>query len=125
MSRFKQILDTSDNPELEALYHDMVQSGFGTTVLINWLTSQSTCRNSRWIVPAKRMCVLLKAENDRCLVAGRIEHGQILPRCECRYAVGRDVIGSSIRSQGIRWFSSPDHDRARHADRRCRSGTCA
>ena len=42
MSRFKQILDTSDNAELDALYKDMVQSGFGGTVPINWLTSQST-----------------------------------------------------------------------------------
>ncbi len=42
MSRFKQITDTSDNEELQALYQDMVQHGFGDTVPINWLTSQAT-----------------------------------------------------------------------------------
>lgn len=42
MSRFEQIVDTTNHPELAALYEDMVRQGFGDTVPINWLTSQST-----------------------------------------------------------------------------------
>ena len=39
--RFRQITDASRNPELAALYEEIVESGFGDDVPINWFTSQS------------------------------------------------------------------------------------
>ena len=37
--RFQQITDTADNPELQDLYLDMLQHGFGDELPIKWLTS--------------------------------------------------------------------------------------
>ncbi len=42
MSRFALIKDTTDSPELEALYQDIIDSGFGTEVPINWFTAQGS-----------------------------------------------------------------------------------
>ena len=39
--RFGQIRDASGNPELASLYGEIVESGFGDDVPLNWFTSQS------------------------------------------------------------------------------------
>ena len=40
ISRFRRVLDPSDNPALISLYQDIVASGFGQNVPGNWFTSQ-------------------------------------------------------------------------------------
>lgn len=40
--RFPLIQAASGNPELERLYRDMLESGFGDKAPINWLTSQAS-----------------------------------------------------------------------------------
>lgn len=41
MSRFSQVRDSSDNPELGALYKEIVEHGLGADTPINWFTAQS------------------------------------------------------------------------------------
>ncbi len=42
MSRFALIKDTTNSPELEALYQEIVSSRFGTEVPLNWFTAQGS-----------------------------------------------------------------------------------
>lgn len=41
MSRFEQIRDPSHDPQLGALYREIVNAGFGKDVPLNWFTAQS------------------------------------------------------------------------------------
>ena len=40
MSRFQQIQSPSNSPELEILYKEIVESGFGKDAPVNWFTAQ-------------------------------------------------------------------------------------
>ncbi len=42
MARFALIKDTADSPQLRELYQEIVASGFGSEVPINWFTAQGS-----------------------------------------------------------------------------------
>jgi uncharacterized peroxidase-related enzyme len=41
MSRFDQIKEPRNHPDLEALYQEIIDNGFGKDVPVNWFTAQS------------------------------------------------------------------------------------
>lgn len=64
------------------------------------------CENTRWIVPARRMCVLLNTAHETCEVAGRLEAGRVLPALEGDYPTGQDLFARVLRSKHAQWLSS-------------------
>ena len=90
--RFRQVLDPSDNPELTAVYEEILQSGFGQDAPVNWFTSQGErpdLLSANWeyakkvvmqgVLPAtvKQMIVVMISSHNNCRYC-RVTHTQAL-----------------------------------------------
>ncbi len=63
------------------------------------------CENTRWIVPARRMCVLLNTTNETYEVVGRLEAGRVLPPMEGAQPTGQDLFTRALRGKHAQWLS--------------------
>lgn len=68
------------------------------------------CQNSRWLVPARRVCVLLHAGENKCQIMSRGARGKLLPADNTLYLIGEDVIGLALQNKGVQWFINPWDD---------------
>ena len=63
----------------------------------------AVCQNARWLIPSRRMCIILGVSGERCEVAAMFEQGKPRPV----ESEERIVDGSQFGAQcSIRWAPS-------------------
>ncbi|MCB0210321.1 MAG: hypothetical protein KDJ52_13370, partial [Anaerolineae bacterium] len=62
------------------------------------------CRNSRWVVPAKCMCVLMRVEQDSFKIVGRLERGNFYEPEGTVYKIENNFVGQALQTNGVQWF---------------------
>lgn len=67
------------------------------------------CENSRWIVPSKRMCVLVNNGHSSYTIAGRLEGGETLPPIAGSFPRCHDVIGIALNAKVAKWSTVPQN----------------
>lgn len=102
MSRFQQLQDPSGNPQLTALYREIVDSGMGEDTPVNWFTAQAerpdilaaTWALTRGVVlqgmlppTIKQMIIVLVSTHNNCRYC-RVTHTRALEALE----VPRELI---------------------------------
>ena len=119
MTRFQQILEPADDAQLAALYQEIVDGGFGTTVPHNWFTAQSTRPDilaATWslvrsmvggILPStiKQMIMLAISIDNDCHYC-RVVHARALGALD----VPRELIDHMTTDLNLAKF--PPHQRA-------------
>lgn len=73
----------------------------------------AVCNNSRWVVHARRMCVLATAPGDRCVQMARLERDVRLAPLPGTFAADDDVVGDAFLCTRSAWLvpEPPDRDR--------------
>ncbi|MCB0168842.1 MAG: hypothetical protein KDI79_31735 [Anaerolineae bacterium] len=65
------------------------------------------CRNSRWVVPAKCMCILLRTDQHHFKVVGRLDRGTFHQPDDTTFQIQDNFIGQALQTNGVRWFKPP------------------
>ncbi|MCB0192334.1 MAG: hypothetical protein KDJ65_10360 [Anaerolineae bacterium] len=65
------------------------------------------CRNSRWVVPAKCMCVIMRTDPNSFRIVGRLERGNFYEPEDTIYAIQDNFVGQALQTNGVRWFRAP------------------
>ncbi len=65
------------------------------------------CKNARWIIPAKRTCIVLWEPDAQCQVVERMERGRLLGAIGQQDEAEVNLLKLVRHSQGIQWFNSP------------------
>lgn len=97
MSRFRQVVDTGDDADLDALYRDMLDNGFGREVPINWLTSQATRPDILAGTWAFSRGMLLEGELP--MMVKQMIAATIASRNNCNYC--RELHGNTLAMLGV------------------------
>jgi signal transduction histidine kinase len=66
----------------------------------------SVCRNTRWLIPSRRMSVLMSDKAGGFDVVGLFEHGQSQSPPESRYAPGPGM-SEALATSSAQWFDNP------------------
>ena len=61
------------------------------------------CKNTRWIVPSRRMCVLLKTQDNSYIVAGCMENGEIQPGTEEKFSIAGTILEKFFSKIAPQW----------------------
>lgn len=117
MSRFEHITEVDANPELERLYREIVQSGFGDRIPYNWFVSQSTrpdILSGTWSLTrnlmlegelppiVKQMIVVTVSVQNSCNYC-KVVHGQVLSAL----GVSEQIIESCISDPELKSVQQP------------------
>ncbi|MCB9099033.1 MAG: HAMP domain-containing histidine kinase [Anaerolineales bacterium] len=65
------------------------------------------CDNSRWVVPAKCMCVILRPAANSFKIVGRLERGAFQEPDDLLLPITNDFVGQALHTKGIQWFKGP------------------
>lgn len=65
---------------------------------------KSVAQNARWVVPASRICVLLRITAQSCCVAARFEKGRLLPDLSTEFKVDNDLVAAALSCTKPSWF---------------------
>jgi len=67
----------------------------------------SVCQNARWLIPFRRMCILIRTGEDSFEIAGQFEKGRFGTTKESHYTAGKDNLGHMLMKHGVQWFTDP------------------
>lgn len=73
------------------------------------------CERSRWIIPARRMCVFVRGDESGCEVPVRYETGVFSPPIKTHPTNEPNLAARTMEGSAARWFSRP-WDAARRPD---------
>ena len=65
------------------------------------------CKNCRWIVPSKRMCVLLQTDDDTYSMACRMENRELLPELKSRFTLTNKILKRAFLRTVPEWYEGP------------------
>ena len=68
----------------------------------------SVAQNARWVVPASRVCVLLRTSAQHCRVAARFEKGRLLPPLPTEFELDSDLVDHALSRTKPHWFDGLD-----------------
>jgi signal transduction histidine kinase len=70
----------------------------------------SVCQNTRWLIPSRRMSILLSDNDGGFEIVGVFDQGKYQSPPESRYVPGQDDMSQALASAGAQWFDNPaDH----------------
>ena len=67
----------------------------------------SVCQNSRWLMPSRRQCILLRSGENTFEIAGRFEQGKFQQPADAPYAGPGDKLRRALAKKNPQWFSRP------------------
>ena len=94
--RFRRVMDASDNPELTAVYEDIVAKGFGTDVPSNWFTSQGERPDllaANWGFAQKLMMTGQLPATVKQMIIVMISTHNDCPYCRVAHTQGLEAMG--------------------------------
>ena len=76
----------------------------------------SVCRNARWFVPFRRMCVLLRSGEDTFEIVGQFEKGAFSKTTYSHYTAAKDTLSRALQHRDARWFAELSDDSKKERD---------
>lgn len=67
----------------------------------------SVCRNARWFVPLRRMCILLRNGGATFEILGQFEKGRFEKTMDSKHTAGKDNLGRALMHRDAQWFTKP------------------
>lgn len=67
---------------------------------------QEVALSARWVIPARRTCILRKTEAGTVATIARVERGKVLPLIEGDILLNDDCISQILHSNTPRWFET-------------------
>ena len=77
----------------------------------------SVCQNSRWIMPSRRICILLRIDEQTFEIVGTFEKGKFAQPTDSRYTAVQDKLGRALTKRNPQWFTKPWEDIHEGADK--------
>ncbi|MCG8421502.1 MAG: sensor histidine kinase [Proteobacteria bacterium] len=63
--------------------------------------------NTRWVLPAARVCILCRTSDNTCEVVGRFQRGGHTDLPRGSFPVGEDAVSRALRATRPRWLETP------------------
>ena len=70
----------------------------------------SVCRNARWFVPFRRMCILVRNRGATFEILGQFEKGTFVKTTDSKYTAGEDNLGRALMHRDAQWLTKPWDD---------------
>lgn len=67
---------------------------------------EAVALNARWVIPARRTCILSKTENDTVATIARVERGKTLPPLLDTIELKDDCIAKILHEKTPQWFEA-------------------
>lgn len=67
----------------------------------------TVCRNARWIMPFRRMGILMHTKDDACDIVIQFAQGKMVPLSQSQYVPCSDKLGQAILKGNSQWFHQP------------------
>jgi len=71
-----------------------------------WL---SVCQNVRWLIPSRRMAILLCGVEESFEIAGMFEHGSFHKPVDSHFTPKGEELKRALAQKGAQWIRSPRH----------------
>jgi signal transduction histidine kinase len=69
----------------------------------------SVCQNARWLIPSRRMGILLCGVEESFEIAGMFEHGSFRKPLDSQFTPERGELKRSLAQKNALWIGSPGH----------------
>lgn len=75
----------------------------------------SVCQNARWLIPSRRMAILLCAAEDSFEIMGRFEHGKFQKPADSQFTP-TDRLKQVLTKKNAQWFKNPQEEYLEETD---------
>ena len=67
----------------------------------------SVCQNARWVMPFRRMGILINRGEETFEIVGQFEQGKFLKPTNLRYQASSNKLGNALLKRNAQWFTNP------------------